>query len=103
MIIYLVYLWLYLICFIKAHFLPWLTVCAPKFLTNMDHKHSSNCGCSEETKIENLATLYNLYSKIDTFNLECLNEREENSGKTVFRPWDKRLDREKVMPRRTIA
>ncbi|CAG9784440.1 unnamed protein product [Diatraea saccharalis] len=49
-----------------------------------DHDHSS----SEEMGIQ-----YNLYQKIDKDNLQCLNESIEGSGKTVFKPWDKRLDR----------
>lgn len=37
-----------------------------------------------------------LYQKIDTENLQCLNEAEDGSGKTVFKPWDERLDKTKV-------
>ena len=40
--------------------------------------------------------MYSLYQKIDTEKLQCLNEAEEGSGKTVFKPWDERLDRTKV-------
>ncbi|KAL3219667.1 hypothetical protein MRX96_030221 [Rhipicephalus microplus] len=39
---------------------------------------------------------YSLYSKIDLDNVECLNEKEEGSGKLVFKPWEQRLDREKA-------
>ncbi|CAH0404799.1 unnamed protein product [Chilo suppressalis] len=49
-----------------------------------DHDHSG----SEEMGIQ-----YNLYVKIDLDNLQCLNERIEGAGKTVFKSWDKRLDR----------
>ena len=38
-----------------------------------------------------------LYQKIDTEKLECLNESEEGSGKTVFKAWDDRLDKTKVI------
>ena len=62
-----------------------------------NHAHGHHCECSQEIKTENLAVLYNLYSRIDLQNLECLNESIENSGKSVFRPWDERLDREKVI------
>lgn len=62
-----------------------------------NHAHGHHCECGQETKIENLAVLYNLYSKIDMENLECLNETIENSGKSVFRPWDQRLDSTKVI------
>ena len=37
-----------------------------------------------------------LYQKIDTEKLECLNESEEGAGKTVFKAWEDRLDRDKV-------
>lgn len=40
--------------------------------------------------------LYNLYSRIDKQNLECLNEVQENSGRDVFRPWDERLLKDHV-------
>ena len=42
------------------------------------------------------AYIYSLYQKIDTEKLQCLNEAEEGSGKTVFKPWDERFDRSKV-------
>ncbi len=29
--------------------------------------------------------------------IQCLNEAQEGSGKTVFKPWDERLDRSKVV------
>ncbi|KAJ8921083.1 hypothetical protein NQ315_015880 [Exocentrus adspersus] len=35
---------------------------------------------------------YSLYTKINKDNLECLNETTEGSGKTVFKPWEERLD-----------
>jgi len=63
----------------------------------MNHQHSSNCGCSGETNTENLASLYNLYSKINKEAVECLNESVEDSGKEVFRPWDQRLLRDKFV------
>ncbi|XP_075525962.1 PITH domain-containing protein CG6153 isoform X3 [Dermacentor variabilis] len=40
---------------------------------------------------------YSLYSKIDLDNVQCLNEVKEGSGKLVFKPWEKRLDREKYV------
>lgn len=52
-----------------------------------DHDHSS----SDELGIQ-----YNLYEKIDKDNVQCLNESVEGSGKTVFKPWEKRLDRTDV-------
>ena len=41
--------------------------------------------------------LFSLYLKIDTEKVECLNEESEGSGKDVFKPWDQRLDTEKVI------
>jgi hypothetical protein len=35
--------------------------------------------------------------KIDTEKVTCLNETVEDSGKLVFKPWDKRMDKEKVI------
>ncbi len=37
-----------------------------------------------------------LYKKIDVEKVQCLNESEEGTGKTVFKPWDERLNRAKV-------
>lgn len=37
-----------------------------------------------------------LYKKIDTARVQCLNESEEGAGRSVFKPWEDRLDREKV-------
>eukprot|EP00794_Sanderia_malayensis_P004622 gene4622-5229_t len=39
-----------------------------------------------------LGALYSLYTKIDTERVECLNEELEGSGKTVFKPWDRRME-----------
>lgn len=51
-----------------------------------DHDHDS----------DELGIQYNLYEKIDKDNLQCLNESVEGSGKTVFKPWEKRMDRSQV-------
>ena len=53
-----------------------------------DHDHEHN---HEDRGVE-----YSLYLKIDLENLEVLNEAEEGSGKNVFRPWNERLDTNKV-------
>lgn len=62
----------------------------------MNHKHGANCGCSNEVGVDSIGVLYNLYSRIDLENLECLNESKENSGKLCFRPWEQRNDKDKV-------
>ena len=61
-----------------------------------NHLHGKNCGCSEEPTIENIGIYYNLFSKIEMENLECLNEKLENSARQIFRPWDQRLVKDKV-------
>ena len=42
------------------------------------------------------ASKYSLYLKIDTDRLECLNEEIPDSGKSVFKSWEDRLDVIKV-------
>ncbi|XP_028416900.1 PITH domain-containing protein 1-like [Dendronephthya gigantea] len=53
-----------------------------------DHTH----GIGEEKGFE-----YSLYKKIDFTHLEVLNEAEEGSGKSVFKPWEERLDSNKFV------
>ncbi|EFA03260.1 PITH domain-containing protein CG6153 [Tribolium castaneum] len=48
-----------------------------------DHQHRD----TPEMGVE-----YSLYTKIDKNNLECLNEATEGTGKTVFKPWEERLN-----------
>ena len=55
-----------------------------------DHGQAGKVG--EETGLS-----YSLYQKIDLTNLTTLNEEVEDSGKTVFKPWESRLDREKFV------
>eukprot|EP00112_Aurelia_sp_Birch-Aquarium-sp1_P019191 Seg470.4 transcript_id=Seg470.4/GoldUCD/mRNA.D3Y31 product="PITH domain-containing protein GA19395" protein_id=Seg470.4/GoldUCD/D3Y31 len=52
-----------------------------------EHDHSS----------VDLGDLYSLYTKIDLEKVECLNEEVEESGKYVFRAWDKRLETDKFV------
>ena len=39
---------------------------------------------------------FSLYQKINLDEVECLNEAEENSGRSVFKAWEDRKDKEKV-------
>ncbi|XP_066597433.1 PITH domain-containing protein GA19395 [Prorops nasuta] len=57
--------------------------------------HQCNCGATHNE--EELGIQYNLYQKIDIDNIECLNEYEENSGKTVFKVWEERLSTDKFV------
>lgn len=43
------------------------------------------------------ANACSLYQKIDTEKLQCLNEAVEGSGRTIFKPWEERFDRNKVL------
>lgn len=59
----------------------------------MSHNHCHGHHDHDHSDAEEVGIQYNLYQKIDKENLQCLNESVEGSGKTVFKPWDKRLDR----------
>ena len=64
------------------------------------HSHSGGHGHShshEDLEGAERGNLFSLYLKIDTEKVECLNEESEGSGKDVFKPWDQRLDTEKVI------
>jgi hypothetical protein len=55
------------------------------------------CCHGENEEIPNeMGIQFSLYSKIDTENLQCLNEVVDNSGKTVFKSWEHRLCKFKV-------
>ena len=64
----------------------------------MSHPHQHHeGGCCESHKDEQESAIaYSLYTKIDMNNLECLNESVLGSGKDVFKPWQERLNRDKV-------
>ena len=44
-----------------------------------------------------LSNFSSLYQKIDTDGVQCWNEAEEGSGRTVFRAWEERMDQEKMV------
>ncbi|NXL77646.1 PITH1 protein, partial [Leptocoma aspasia] len=59
----------------------------------MAHGHGpGRCRCCGEEAAERGAA-WGLYLRIDRQRLQCLNERREGSGATVFRPWEERGDR----------
>ena len=65
----------------------------------MSHSHGPGCGCSHGAaglQGEEFGLQYSLYQKIDLENVQCLNEEHENSGKSVFKPWEDRKNRDKV-------
>lgn len=55
-------------------------------------EHSSN----DSNHVDELGIQYSLYKKIDMENLECLNEATEGSAKLVFKPYEERLNFDKV-------
>ncbi|XP_053983319.1 PITH domain-containing protein GA19395 [Hylaeus anthracinus] len=55
------------------------------------------CNCGETHNEGELGLQYNLNTKIDIENVECLNEYRDGSGATVFKPWEERLDRNKYV------
>ncbi len=62
----------------------------------MSFPHNCNkSGCDHQSTNDNSAE-WNLISKIDIENLQCLNERIDGSCKKIFRPWDDRLNKEFV-------
>ena len=62
--------------------------------------HQCGAGCEHGAAGlvgEESGLAYSLYQRIDLANLSCLNEVVEGSGKTVFKPWESTLDREKFV------
>lgn len=61
------------------------------------HGHSHSCeGDANKDETPEMGMEYSLYKYIDFNNLECLNEKSPQSGKLVFKPWEQRLDFDKV-------
>lgn len=65
-----------------------------------DH-HQHGGGCSHESSdsdyLKEIGIQYSLYTKIDMANLECLNEAVEGSAKFIFKPYNDRLNFDKVI------
>lgn len=70
-----------------------------KITSKMAHHHHHG-GCEHESTDSDhqneIGIQYSLYKKIDLDNLECLNETEEGSAQNVFKPYEERLNFEKV-------
>nr|AEE63625.1 unknown [Dendroctonus ponderosae] len=57
--------------------------------------HNKCCGDATHNHDEaERGIQYSLYTKINTNDLECLNEMVRDSGKTVFKAWENRLNRD---------
>ena len=63
------------------------------------HHKGGACSCEhdDDDAVSDRGTLYSLYLKIDTERVRCLNEAHDGSAKSVFKPWNERLDKEKVL------
>ena len=61
----------------------------------MSFNHNCNKTCCDhaDAGAEDAAS-WSLFSKIDTQNLQCLNEEVDGSCKKIFRSWDDRLNRD---------
>ncbi|KAM8976647.1 PITH domain-containing protein 1 [Pelodytes ibericus] len=58
------------------------------------HSHDGGCSCGAEgADAPERGLEYALFRRIDLDKLECLNEKSEGSGKSVFRAWEDRGDR----------
>lgn len=70
-----------------------------------DHHHHEG-GCAHESTdsdyLKEIGIQYSLYTKIDLDNLECLNETTDGSAKFIFKPYDERLNFDKVNLIKTI-
>lgn len=64
-----------------------------------DHHHHHD-GCAHESNdsdyLKEIGIQYGLYTKIDLENLECLNEAEDGSARFIFKPYEQRLNFDKV-------
>ena len=60
------------------------------------HCHGESCEHDHEDLPE-AGDQFLLYSRIDRDNVRCLNEAEPDSGKTVIKPWNERMDNGKVI------
>lgn len=65
-----------------------------------DHNHQHGEGCAHESNdsdyLKEIGIQYSLFKKIDVDNLECLNETVDGSVKYIFKPYEERLNFDKV-------
>lgn len=62
----------------------------------MSFPHNCNKACCDHQSTNDQSEEWNLNSKIDLNNVQCLNEQVDGSCKKIFRHWDDRLNREYV-------
>lgn len=76
----------------------YIGICILFFFVDIILRMANQCNCGEIHSHEvELGVKYNLYGKIDKNGAECLNELEEGSGISVFKPWEDRLNCDKVL------
>ncbi|XP_046857960.1 PITH domain-containing protein 1-like [Xenia sp. Carnegie-2017] len=69
-----------------------------KYISKFNMADCDGHNCSGHNHIsEEKGVQYSLFTKIDFTHVEVLNEAEEGTGKTVFKPWEERLDRNKFV------
>ena len=56
------------------------------------HCHYGRCRCECDHDDPELGIQYSLYKKIDKEKLICLNEAVEGSCKSIFKPYEQRLN-----------
>lgn len=61
-----------------------------------NHDHGGCCNHGDNPPEESHGSAYTLYQKIDTENVECLNEDIDGSGVKVFKSWTDRLNDDSV-------
>ena len=62
----------------------------------MSFPHNCNKTSCDHQSTNDDSTEWNLLNKIDTQNLQCLNEKTDGSCKKIFRAWDDRLNKDYV-------
>ncbi len=62
----------------------------------MSFPHNCNKTCCDHQSANDNSPEWNLLSKINMENLQCLNEKIDGSCKKIFRPWDDRLNKDYV-------
>lgn len=73
-----------------------------RIMSGHRHGHSHSCGCEGEHEPSERGFEYGLYNRIDLDKLQCLNESRDGDGKLVFKPWDRRNERDKVIVYKVI-
>jgi hypothetical protein len=63
---------------------------------NESHDHDHDGSAHSHSPPPDLIPGDSLYSKIQLERVQCLNERIDGMAQSIIKPWDQRLDTEKV-------